>query len=124
MHSVLKLSRKQGRTHKSFIANVNPSDSHPNLPSQHSKNDLKHTTFTMDKLKKMFGGNKDEAGSGSGSASAAPTTTSSQQPMGGAGASSGGSTPEGVILHTTLGDITIALYSDQTPKVRSASKNT
>lgn len=63
----------------------------------------------MDKLKSMFGGHKkDEAASSSAAAPAAQT------------ASKSGGNPdnaEGVILHTTLGDITIALFKDQTPKV-------
>ncbi|KAM0714106.1 hypothetical protein Q7P37_011070 [Cladosporium fusiforme] len=60
----------------------------------------------MDKLKSMFGGNKSEQ-------SSAPAATSSQTPS-----KSGGNpdNAEGVVLHTTLGDITIALFKDQTPK--------
>ena len=70
----------------------------------------------MDKLKSMFGGHKHEE-------SSAPATSSSttQQPIGGAtGGSRSGGNPdnaEGVVLHTTLGDITIALFKNETPKV-------
>lgn len=61
----------------------------------------------MDKLKSMFGGKHDDS-------SAAPSNTASHS----APASSGsGANAEGVTLHTTLGDITIALFKDQTPKV-------
>jgi peptidyl-prolyl cis-trans isomerase-like 1 len=64
----------------------------------------------MDKLKSMFGKHDD------GSASASSSNTVS---TGHAGAQSGGNpdNAEGVTLHTTLGDITIALFKDQTPKV-------
>ena len=59
----------------------------------------------MDKLKKML--KKDDAGT-------AQSSSGSSQPSAGGGA--GGA--DKVVLHTTLGDITIQLYSDQTPKVR------
>ena len=62
----------------------------------------------MDKLKSMFGSKHDDS-------SAAPSNTASQHA---APSSSGnGANAEGVTLHTTLGDITIALFKDQTPKV-------
>ena len=66
----------------------------------------------MDKLKSMFG-SKHEDSSASASNTAAHSTTTP------AGAQSGGNpaNAEGVTLHTTLGDITIALFKDQTPKV-------
>lgn len=62
----------------------------------------------MDKLKSMFGGHKkDEAAS-----------SSTQAPASQSAPKSGGNpdNAEGVTLHTTLGDITIALFKDQTPK--------
>ena len=63
----------------------------------------------MDKLKSMFGGKHDN------SSAAAPSNTASSTAS---PASSGnGANAEGVTLHTTLGDITIALFKDQTPKV-------
>lgn len=51
-------------------------------------------------------------------ADASPSTasTSQSQPASSTGANL--DNPQGVILHTNLGDITIALYSDKTPKVR------
>lgn len=64
----------------------------------------------MDKLKSMFGGHKkDEAAS-----------SSTQAPASQSAPKSGGNpdNAEGVTLHTTLGDITIALFKDQTPKVK------
>ncbi|KJX99449.1 peptidyl-prolyl cis-trans isomerase-like 1 like protein [Zymoseptoria brevis] len=56
----------------------------------------------MDKLKNMLGGHKDKE-----------AISSSQSPA------SGGADPnsaQGVILHTTLGDITISLYGKETPR--------
>lgn len=67
----------------------------------------------MDKLKSMFKSKHDDSSTAPASSSntaSQPTTTTR----------SGGADPknaEGVILHTTLGDITIALFKDQTPKV-------
>lgn len=62
----------------------------------------------MDKLKSMFGGKHD-------SSSAAPSNTAAPAPQ--SQSSGNGANAEGVTLHTTLGDITIALFKDQTPKV-------
>lgn len=62
----------------------------------------------MDKLKSMF--NKHEQTGGT------PTSSSTAPASGSAAGDS--SIPSGVMLHTTLGDITIALYRDETPKVR------
>lgn len=65
----------------------------------------------MDKLKKLFG--KKDGGASSGSASG----SSSSKPGVATGQSTGsGDNAEGVVLHTTLGDITIALYKDQVPR--------
>ncbi|KAK6440205.1 hypothetical protein LTR95_003558, partial [Oleoguttula sp. CCFEE 5521] len=71
----------------------------------------------MNKLKSMLGkGHEEEnttTGSTGSSSAAAPTTQS--RPAG----SASGVNPdnaEGVVLHTTLGDITIALFKDQTPR--------
>jgi peptidyl-prolyl cis-trans isomerase-like 1 len=66
----------------------------------------------MDKLKSMFGKHDDSSAASSNTTSHSTTTPS-------AGAQSGGNpaNAEGVTLHTTLGDITIALFKDQTPKV-------
>jgi hypothetical protein len=55
----------------------------------------------MDKLKNLFK-KSDDAGAAS----------SNQKPV------LDGPIPQGVLMSTTLGDITIALYSDKTPKVR------
>lgn len=65
----------------------------------------------MDKLKSMF--SKDKHHEGAAPASSSGTTAQSTS------AQSGGTTDnaEGVVLHTSLGDITIALFKDQTPKV-------
>jgi peptidyl-prolyl cis-trans isomerase-like 1 len=73
--------------------------------NQHSIPHLYYiSTAIMDKLKSMFGGKHDNS---SAAQSASHTTTSSGN----------GANAEGVTLHTTLGDITIALFKDQTPKV-------
>lgn len=61
----------------------------------------------MDKLKSMFGGKHDD------SSAASSNTASHSAPQ----SSGNGANAEGVTLHTTLGDITIALFKDQTPKV-------
>ena len=85
----------------------------------------------MDKLKKMFKKGQDgEEGRKSSEQSAASKEASRQQSTGapkseptGSGAAvsahpaATGAIPEGVIMHTTLGPITIALFRDQTPKV-------
>lgn len=62
----------------------------------------------MDRLKKLFGGNKDKTTAGT--SAAAPQSSST--------ATSGEvvENANNVILHTTLGDITCELYSSQTPK--------
>jgi len=65
----------------------------------------------MDKLKSMFGKHDDSSASSSNTASHSTTTPSGAQSGGNSGKA------EGVTLHTTLGDITIALFKDQTPKV-------
>jgi len=74
---------------------------------QNTKTTIHQPTDAMDKLKSMFGKDKHHEGASSSS----PTTQST--------ARSGGNpdNAEGVILHTNLGDITIALFKDQTPKV-------
>ncbi|OQN99380.1 Peptidyl-prolyl cis-trans isomerase-like 1 [Cryoendolithus antarcticus] len=71
----------------------------------------------MNKLKSMLGKGHEEENTTTGttgsSSAAAPTTQS--RPTG----SASGVNPdnaEGVVLHTTLGDITIALFKDQTPR--------
>jgi peptidyl-prolyl cis-trans isomerase-like 1 len=65
----------------------------------------------MDKLKSMFGKHEE------GSSSSSTTPQSTSRPAGGAQTGGDPSNAEGVVLHTTLGDITIALFKDQTPKV-------
>lgn len=57
----------------------------------------------MDKLKKMFKGEDKPASSSTGGSSQAATTE--------------GVNADKVVLHTNVGDITIELYSDKTPKV-------
>lgn len=81
----------------------------------------------MNKLKRIF--KKDKGGS---AGTSQPTTTTSQtapssstnpgtQIQSQAPASTGAATdaPKGVLFNTSLGDITIALYTDETPKVMS-----
>lgn len=65
----------------------------------------------MDKLRKLFNGDKSQTSAGS-SASAPP-------PAGSAGISPDHivENPKHVIMHTTLGDMKIELFTDQTPKV-------
>ncbi|KAK3067785.1 hypothetical protein LTR53_015130 [Teratosphaeriaceae sp. CCFEE 6253] len=75
----------------------------------------------MDKLKKIFkSGDKDEepTHSSSSAPSRAPAPVASRAPAPAAAqqSSTSGGQPSGVVLHTTLGDITIALYSEQTPR--------
>ena len=101
----------------------------------------------MNKLKKMFKGDNDESADQTSSYSSStptqrapaavpaqqystqqppmqqssmqqpPMQQSSMQQSSMQQPSMGGEIPDGVILHTTLGDITIALYKDQTPRV-------
>lgn len=79
---------------------------------------INNPTTIMGIFSKIFKKDKDGDASPSATSTAPATgTTSSQAPA----ASSTGANldkPQGVILHTNLGDITIALYSEQTPKVR------
>lgn len=58
----------------------------------------------MDKLKSMFGS------SGSGSSSGGASATPAPAPAGAV------ENPDKVVLHTTLGAITIQLFSQQTPR--------
>lgn len=72
----------------------------------------------MDKLKKMF--KKDDESDLAGQQASTPSqrpTGSSQPSAPSAGGSAG--TANTVVLHTNVGDITIKLFSDQTPKVSS-----
>lgn len=71
----------------------------------------------MDKIKSMFGKDKHEDAS-----SSSANTQSTSRPAGGAQSGGNPDSAEGVVLHTNLGDITIALFKDQTPKVRLLSK--
>ncbi|KAK4629602.1 Peptidyl-prolyl cis-trans isomerase-like 1 [Fulvia fulva] len=66
----------------------------------------------MDKLKKLFGGDKhtdQPAATRSSSAAAAPSASAASR-------SSDAHHPNNVVLHTTLGDITCIMYSDLTPR--------
>ncbi|GAB1733469.1 hypothetical protein NU195Hw_g9373t1 [Hortaea werneckii] len=68
----------------------------------------------MDKLKKLF---KHDKGESAQSSSPAKAESSASKPSNAAAAgSSSNDIAEGVVMHTSLGDITIALYRDQTPK--------
>jgi hypothetical protein len=86
----------------------------PSLLHHHTTTSPNHQfikpTDAMDKIKSMFGKDKhhDDA-----SSSAQPTT----MPAGGAQSGGNPDNAEGVVLHTNLGDITIALFKDQTPRV-------
>lgn len=76
----------------------------------------------MDKLKKIFKHDKSSSDSKETPTRAqgdtAPSfTTSAQLPQTSATAGTSAETPAGVLLTTNHGDITIALYSDKTPKV-------
>jgi peptidyl-prolyl cis-trans isomerase-like 1 len=74
----------------------------------------------MDKLKSMLGKKHEDHHDTAASSGTATTQTT--------GASTGGRSggdpdnAEGVVLHTTLGDITIALFKDQTPRVSSHAR--
>jgi len=66
----------------------------------------------MDKLKKMFGGKSSDQPPSSGGGS-----SSTSKPGEPTGRSTGnGDNADGVTMHTTLGDITIQLFKDRTPK--------
>ncbi|KAK4954414.1 heme binding [Elasticomyces elasticus] len=71
----------------------------------------------MDKIKKIFKSG-DEKHAEHSSPPASSSTAPSHTPAAASAPSSstGGEIPDGVVLHTTLGDITIALYKDQTPR--------
>jgi len=71
----------------------------------------------MDKIKSMFGKDKHEDASSS-------STQSTTRPAGGAQSGGNADNAEGVVLHTNLGDITIALFKDQTPRVSHDFENT
>ena len=78
----------------------------------------------MDKIKKLFKHDKDESPSSTPSQSATSTSTSSAPPpqtssISGAATSNAATTdkPAGVLLETNYGNITVALYSDKTPRV-------
>nr|POF13048.1 peptidyl-prolyl cis-trans isomerase-like 1 [Quercus suber] len=68
----------------------------------------------MNKLKSLF--HKHSSSSSNNTTDSSPTPTSSSAAPASGSSASDGSVPEGVMLHTSLGDITIALYKDQTPK--------
>jgi hypothetical protein len=76
-------------------------------------------TDAMDKLKSMFGKDKHDNAS-----SSSPATQSTTRPAGGAQSGGNADNAEGVVLHTNLGDITIALFKDQTPRVSFHVDNT
>lgn len=63
--------------------------------------------FTMDKIKKLF--HKDGKDGNTATATSGSTAPASGGNPDGA---------KGVVLHTTLGDITIDLYEKETPRVR------
>lgn len=73
----------------------------------------------MDKLKKIFKHDKsDDATPSRAQGGATPSsTTSAQAPQTNTAASTSQAAPSGVLMTTNYGDITIALYSDKTPKV-------
>ncbi|EME44030.1 hypothetical protein DOTSEDRAFT_71733 [Dothistroma septosporum NZE10] len=62
----------------------------------------------MDKLKKLFGGDKHAEQSAS-------TASSSATPAASSGTGNADK-PNNVVLHTTIGDITCTMYSEQTPR--------
>lgn len=83
----------------------------------------------MDKLKKLFkhDSSADESTSHSTTPShtqersAPSSTTSAQAPQSSTSAGIASEKPSGVLLTTNYGDITIALYSDKTPRVCMSS---
>lgn len=72
----------------------------------------------MDKLKKLFGGGSKDASPSSSTTS----NPSASKPSAGAGTNQTIDNPNNVILHTTLGDITCQMYSQQTPRVSPQSQ--
>lgn len=76
----------------------------------------------MDKLKKLFKHDSSDSHAKSTTAShtqeAAPSsTTSAQAPQSSNTAATSAEKPAGVLMTTNYGDITIALFSEKTPKV-------
>ncbi|KAK4550308.1 heme binding [Oleoguttula mirabilis] len=67
----------------------------------------------MNKIKSLFNKGDEAQSSSQPAASSQPTTTTAASS---APAATGGDAGEGVVLHTNIGDITIALYRDETPK--------
>lgn len=79
----------------------------------------------MDKLKKLFKHDSSDSHSQSAAAThtqAAPSTTTSAQALQTSNAAIPDK-PSGVLMTTNYGDITIALYSDKTPKVCASSRD-
>jgi len=76
----------------------------------------------MNKLKSIFKKDKDtqsestSSTTGTSSGGAGPTATSFPSNNAPSTGADKADNPEGVVLHTTLGDITIALFSKQTPR--------
>ena len=70
-------------------------------------------------MKKLKGDKADDAPTQSTpTQSQPPSTTQTAAASQPGGSFAAGEAAKGVLLTTTLGDITIALYSDETPKVR------
>lgn len=90
----------------------------------------------MNKLKSLLHKNKGDESQSTPQATQSSQQTSHSQPTNttsaasstpaasSAPAATGGEAGEGVVLHTNIGDITIALYRDETPKVQQSTPNT
>ncbi|KAK4897356.1 hypothetical protein LTR27_004876 [Elasticomyces elasticus] len=70
----------------------------------------------MDKIKKIFKSGDEKHAEYSSPASSSTAPSHAPAAASAPSSSTGGEIPDGVVLHTTLGDITIALYKDQTPR--------
>ncbi|KAK3662992.1 heme binding [Elasticomyces elasticus] len=70
----------------------------------------------MDKIKKIFKSGDEKHAEHSSPASSSTAPSHAPAAASAPSSSTGGEIPDGVVLHTTLGDITIALYKDQTPR--------
>lgn len=79
----------------------------------------------MNKLKNLFKHDSSDSPTESAApshtqgGSAPASTTSAQAPQSGTATHVSSDKPSGVLMTTNYGDITIALYSDKTPRVRT-----
>ena len=73
----------------------------------------------MDKIKSFFGGGGPKAPAFTPLPDRKPNVSNSQRAV----PRSYKDIPERVLIHTTMGDITVSLFREQTPKVNTRNKN-